>query len=351
MQRSFESIAAQDTKHVIDLRSDTVTKPSPAMMEAACRAPVGDDVYGEDPSVNALEALAAKMTGKESALFAPTGTQTNLLALLCHCERGDEFIAGQDAHAYRYEGGGAAVLGGIQPQPLPFNERGELDLDQVKRAIKEDDIHYARTRLLCLENTQAGKVLAMNYLADFSKLADGYGLKKHLDGARLFNAAVKLSVSAEKICQHFDTVSVCLSKGLGAPVGSVLVGDEQTILRARRWRKTLGGGMRQAGILASAAIYALNNNVERLRIDHDNAARLAAGLSGLAGFRLAGAPQTNMVMLAMNPDDHARLKIWLAEHQVTVLDQRWVCHLDVSAEDIERVVGLCKQFSATLGSR
>lgn len=329
---------------MIDLRSDTVTRPSPEMLQAALAAPVGDDVYGEDPSVNALEALMADMTGKQAALFAPSGTQANLLALLSHCQRGDEYIAGQRAHTYRYEGGGAAVLGGIQPQPLPFNGKGELDLDEVKSAIKEDDFHYARTRLLCLENTQVGKVLSLDYLAEFSKLGDEYGLSKHLDGARLFNAVVSLSIDAEAICRYFDTVSICLSKGLAAPVGSVLVGDTATIKRARRWRKMLGGGMRQAGILAAAGIYALNNNVQRLSEDHENAARLARGLGNIDGFELAEHPQTNIVLLAMPSDRLSRLKAWLAERDVIIANERWVCHRDVSTADIDRVLTLCQEF-------
>ena len=332
---------------VIDLRSDTVTKPTAEMMQSILAAPLGDDVYGEDPTVAALENLTAELSGKEAGVFAPTGTQTNLLALLAHCERGDEYIAGQDAHAYRYEGGGAAVLGGIQPQPLPFNDRGELELADVQRAIKEDDVHFAKTRLICLENTQAGRVLSLDYLAAYSELADSFGLSKHLDGARLFNAAVNLSVDAETICRNFDTVSICLSKGLGAPVGSVLVGDAKTISKARRWRKTVGGGMRQAGLIAAAGIYALQNNIARLREDHDNAARLAGGLRNLDGFALASEPQTNMVMLEMQSDRFSALKSWLAEHNVTLSDQRLVCHMDVSTEDIERVIDLCRQFAAT----
>jgi threonine aldolase len=332
---------------LIDLRSDTVTKPSPEMMQAVLAAPLGDDVYGEDPTVNALESLVAEITGKEAAVFAPTATQANLLALLSHCQRGDEYIAGQDAHVYRYEGGGAAVLGGIQPQPIPFNGKGELDLDEVRRKIKADDIHFARTRLVCLENTQGGKALAMNYLSDYAKLADSHNLRKHLDGARMFNAVVKLSVDAKDICRHFDTVSVCLSKGLGAPAGAVWGGAADTIQIARRWRKTAGGGMRQAGILAAAGIYALENNIERLRDDHENAALLAKGLSKLAGFALLEKPQTNMVMLKMQRDRYSRLKSWLKEHDVIVTDPRWVCHMNVSAGDVERVLDHCREFDAT----
>jgi len=330
---------------LIDLRSDTVTKPDADMLDAMFHAPVGDDVYGEDPTVNALETMVATLTGKEAALFVSSGTQSNLLALLCHCGRGDEYIAGQDAHAYRFEAGGAAVLGGIQPQPLPFNERGELDLDEVRRTIKPDDYHFAKTRLLCLENTQGGKVLAMDYLAEFASLADSYGLKKHLDGARAFNAAVKLSINIKEICRYFDTVSICLSKGLAAPVGSVLVGDQETIDSARRSRKMLGGGMRQIGYLAAAGIYALENNVARLEEDHGNASLLADSLQNLAGFDVKEEPQTNMVMLDLPANRFSKLKAWLADNQVTVSGQRWVCHKDVSTDDVHRVLELCREFS------
>lgn len=336
--------AQEHRELMIDLRSDTVTLPSAEMRQASFDAPVGDDTYGEDPTVNELEALAASMTGKEAALFAPSGTQTNLLALICHCERGDEFIAGQDSHAYKYEGGGAAVLGGIQPQPLDYNNRGELDLQRVRNAVKEDDIHYARTRLVCLENTQAGRVLSLDYLAEYSAMADELGLAKHLDGARLFNASVKQGVDAKEICQYFDSISICLSKGLGAPVGSVLVGDSALVKKARRWRKTLGGGMRQAGVLAAACIYALENNVERLLDDHRNASTLAEGLKRIDGFKLREEPQTNMVLLDMEPARFERLSAWLEENGVDAPSQRWVVHMDVSSDDVGRVIEICKNW-------
>ncbi|MFU8769867.1 MAG: low-specificity L-threonine aldolase, partial [Desulfotignum sp.] len=263
----------------IDLRSDTVTRPGREMLAAMMAAPVGDDVYGEDPTVNLLEQTAARITGKAAALFCASGTQTNLVALLSHCERGDEYIVGQTAHTYRYEAGGGAVLGSIQPQPLDFEPDGTLDLARVARFIKPDDFHFAKTRLLCLENTQGGKVLPLEYLKDARALADRHGLGFHLDGARVFNAAVKLGVDVKEITTLFDSVSCCLSKGLGAPVGSVLCGSDAFIARARRWRKMVGGGMRQAGILAAAGLYALSRNIDRLAEDHAHAARLAAGLS------------------------------------------------------------------------
>jgi threonine aldolase len=247
-----------------DLRSDTVTRPTPAMREAMLRAPVGDDVYGEDPTVNTLQARMADELGFEAGLFTPSGTQANLVALMAHCERGDEYLVGMDAHTYKYEGGGAAVLGSIQPQPIPHAADGTLPLDAVERAIKPVDPHFARTRLLCLENTWHGRVLPLDYLAAARALCDRHGLALHLDGARAYNAAVALGLPLREITRPFDSVSICLSKGLGAPVGSVLLGRRALIERAARWRKVCGGGMRQAGLLAAGALHALDHHVERL---------------------------------------------------------------------------------------
>lgn len=331
-----------------DLRSDTVTRPTEAMKAAMFAAETGDDVYGEDPTVAALEAKSARLLGKEAALFVASGTQGNLIALMTHCARGDEYIAGQDAHTYRYEAGGGAVLGGIQPQPLPFNARGELDLDQVRQTIKPDDFHFARTRLLCLENTQAGRPLALSYLADFSALATETGLARHLDGARLFNAAVACDVPAAEIACHFDTVSVCLSKGLGCPVGSVLVGPADFISRARRWRKMLGGGMRQAGIVAAAGLYALDHHVERLAEDHANAARLAEGLREV-GIPLAGPSRTNMVLLDPTGIDVPALRRFLGDRGITISGPRLVTHLDVDASAIDAVIAAVAAFGNGAG--
>jgi threonine aldolase len=328
---------------MIDLRSDTVTQPTPAMREAMHKAPVGDDVFGDDPTVNRLEALAAEMTGKEAAVFAPSGTQTNLIALLSHCQRGHEYIVGQTGHTYMYEGGGAAVLGGIQPNPIPFAADGSLPLDQIEATIKPDDVHFAITRLVCLENTQAGKVLPMEYLSRYSEMVRAYGLRRHLDGARVANAAVKLGVSLADICQHFDTVSICLSKGLGAPVGSLLVGDRETIRMSRRWRKMVGGGMRQAGGLAAAGIYALTHQFERLQEDHDKAARVAEALTAMPAFTLAETPQTNMVMLS-NRMDIAHLRSYLAEKGINILGARWVFHLDISERDVDYLIDVCRDW-------
>jgi len=329
---------------MIDLRSDTVTKPTADMLQVMHDAPTGDDVYGEDPTVNALEHFAAKLTGKEAAVFAPTGTQSNLIGLLSHCQRGHEYIVGHSAHTYMYEGGGAAVLGGIQPCPLAFASDGSLPLDAVEKAIKPDDAHFAITRLVCLENTQAGKVLSLEYLQAYSDLTQRYGLRRHLDGARVFNAAVALSVPVSTICQHFDTVSVCLSKGLACPMGSLLLGDEETIRHARRWRKMLGGGMRQSGVVAAAGLYALQNNIDRLRHDHDKARRVAQALSEISSIEVKEQPQTNMVMLS---DDTvvAPLQRHLQESGIRISGPRWVFHQDVSNNDIDHLLEACRRYA------
>ena len=326
----------------IDLRSDTVTRPTPEMRSAMVSAEVGDDVYGEDPTVNRLEAFAAEMLGKEAAIFVTSGTQSNLLALLSHCERGDEYIVGQQAHSYKYEGGGAAVLGSIQPQPLDYEADGTLDLVRVEATIKPDDPHYARTRLLCLENTQAGKVLPLEYLKRARVFCDRTGLALHLDGARIFNAAVALNVPVSEISNQFDTVSVCMSKGLGAPVGSVLVGRRELISKARRWRKVLGGGMRQAGMLAAAGLYALQNNVERLREDHENAHLLAEQLASVPRVKVdEGGARTNMVFINIEAEQARGLNKYLAERDILIGGygaMRLVTHLDVEKADIQRFV-------------
>ena len=333
----------------IDLRSDTVTKPCAAMLEAMMRADVGDDVYGEDPTINKLEALAAKMLGTREAIFCTSGTQSNLLALLAHCERGDEYIVGQQAHTYRYEGGGAAVFGSIQPQPLDFEADGSLSLEKVSQFIKPNDIHFANTSLLCLENTQAGKVLPLEYLGNARKLTIDKGLMLHLDGARIFNAAAKLKVDVKEITQYFDTISCCLSKGLGAPVGSVLCGPKNLIKKARRWRKVLGGGMRQAGILAAGGIFALSNNVQRLYKDHENALTLASGLAGINGINIdVKMVQTNIIFADIKAD-MGSLCDFLKDKGIIIDNSnklRIVTHLDISGEDIDYTIKAFKAFFA-----
>jgi len=335
---------------MIDLRSDTVTKPTAAMRQAMAAAEVGDDVFGEDPTVNRLEKMAADMLGKEAALFATSGTQSNLLALMSHCGRGDEYIVGQQAHTYRFEAGGAAVLGSIQPQPLDLEPDGTLDLDRVAAAIKPDDFHFARTRLLCLENTHNGKVLPLRYFAEAGEFSRARGLSLHLDGARVFNAAVKLGVNVREITAPFDTVSFCLSKGLGAPVGSMLCGSRALIEKARRWRKMLGGGLRQAGIIAAAGIYALEHHIERLAEDHANAKLLAEGLREIPGMDVEpGSGETNMVFMKLAPGRIIELEAFLMQHGIIISRRgrnRLVTHLDVSAEDVRTVLAAVKRFFA-----
>lgn len=333
---------------MIDLRSDTVTRPTAAMRKAMAAAEVGDDVYGDDPTVNRLESIAAEMLGKEDAILATSGTQSNLMAVLSHCERGEEYIVGQQAHTYRFEAGGAAVLGSIQPQPLDFEPDGSIALSKVAQAVKPDDFHFARTRLFCLENTQAGKVLPLDYLAAAADLARSFGLGLHLDGARLFNAAVKLNVPPTAIAHHFDTVSICLSKGLGAPVGSLLCGSKTLVKKARRWRKMLGGGMRQAGILAAAGIMALEAHVDRLREDHENASVLAEKLSAVEELNIDQTlVQTNMVFMGLRQGESTVLQAYLRENGVLINSGdpiRMVTHLDVNRKDIEEAVEKIKGY-------
>ncbi len=323
----------------IDLRSDTVTQPPRAMREAMAKAEVGDDVFGDDPTVNRLQEICATRFGMEAGLFFPSGTQSNCAALMAHCQRGEEVIVGQEAHTYRYEAGGMAVLGSIQPQPLQNRPDGTLDLADIEAAIKPDDSHFAITKLLALENTIGGKVLSRAYMADAIALARRRKLATHLDGARIFNAAVKLGMPVKALCEGFDTVSVCLSKGLGTPAGTVLVGRRDLIDRARRVRKMLGGTMRQVGILAAAGLYALEHNVDRLADDHANAERLAKGLAAL-GLEVA-APQTNMVFVPVPKESAAALKQHLDANGIVTLGgakMRLVTHLDVDAQDIDRAV-------------
>ena len=344
----------------VDLRSDTVTQPTPAMRAAMMAAPLGDDVYGEDPSVNALQEQLAAMLGFEAALFMATGTQSNLCAILAHCQRGDEYLVGQMAHAYRWEGGGAAVFGSVQPQPLAHQSDGTLALADIEAAIKPDDVHYPVTRLLALENTWGGKVLPFQYLEQAGALAVSKGLARHLDGARLFNAAVAQAAQtgaaplaeARRIAQCFDSVSVCLSKGLGAPVGSVLCGSRALVQRATRIRKMAGGGMRQAGVLAAAGTYALDHHVDRLALDHVLAQRLAEGLQGIDGV-LVEAPHTNIVFVDLLGDARARAQDFIAYlHDHGVLASglyrlRFVTHLDVDAAGVDHAIATAREFFAT----
>jgi threonine aldolase len=332
----------------VDLRSDTVTKPTAAMRAAMAAAEVGDDVYNEDPAVNALQARLAHALDFEAALFVPSGTQSNLLALMAHCARGDEYLVGMEAHTYKFEGGGAAVLGSIQPQPIPQAEDGTLPLDAVARAIKPVDPHFARTKLLCLENTWHGRPLPIDYLRAARAFTRERGLKLHLDGARLFNAAVATAVSAREIAQCFDSVSVCFSKGLGAPVGSVLCGSAALIEDARRWRKVAGGGWRQAGMLAAACEYALDHHVGRLAEDHARAAKLAEGLRDLPGLRVAG-QHTNMVFIEVPAERLAAFKAHMEAAGIRMsigyLPQiRMATHLDIDDVGIARAIAAFAAF-------
>jgi threonine aldolase len=330
---------------MIDLRSDTVTQPTPAMRDAMAHAVVGDDVFRDDPTVNALQERIAELLGFEAALFMPSGTQSNLVALMSHCQRGDEYLVGQMAHTYRWEGGGAAVLGSIQPQPLTNQPDGTLALADIEAGIKPDDAHFAVTRLLCLENTWGGKVLPMPYVEAATALMRERGLVSHLDGARLFNAAVASGVPARLIASHFDSVSVCFSKGLGAPVGSALCGSRELVARAHRWRKMVGGGMRQAGVIAAAALHALEHHVERLAEDHANAALLAQGLAGLPGVKVE-APQTNIVFVDLAPERAAGVVQRLRAQGLLctgLYRLRFVTHLDVSRADIEHAVTILRR--------
>ena len=356
----------QNHQPLVDLRSDTVTQPTAAMRRAMLAAPLGDDVFGDDPTVNALQDRLAEQLGFEAALFMPTGTQSNLCALLAHCQRGDEYIVGQMAHCYRWEAGGAAVLGSVQPQPLAHQANGTLALVDIEAAIKPDDAHFARTRLLTLENTLGGKLLPMGYVQSATDLARRHSLATHLDGARLFNAATAQAVQAlepgavapsaaavlqqaRRIAGCFDSVSVCFSKGLGAPVGSVLCGSREVIQRAHRIRKMAGGGMRQSGMLAAAALYALDHHLDRLADDHAQAQRLAAGLAGVPGLQVE-APHTNIVFVDLVGDARDRsaaLLAHLAAHGVRATGLyrlRFVTHLNVDAAGVDHAVAAIRGF-------
>lgn len=340
---------------LVDLRSDTVTQPTAAMREVMMTAPLGDDVFGDDPTVNALQDRIAALTGKEAALFMPSGTQSNLCGILAHCGRGDEYIVGQLAHTYRYEGGGAAVFGSVQPQPLTQDAQGRMALADIAAAIKPDDPHFARTRLLCLENTWNGHVMPDEYLRGATALAREKGLANHLDGARVLNAAVASAAPGQtafarlrEIADPFDSLSVCFSKGLGAPVGSALCGSHELIASARRIRKMAGGGLRQAGLLAACALHALEHHVDRLAEDHVNARRLADGLSGIEGLTVKSV-ETNIVFVDVADARGPDLLEFLKTHGVLatgLIGLRFVTHLGVDAAGIDHVVVMVRRFFA-----
>jgi threonine aldolase len=365
----------------LDFRSDTVTQPTTEMRAAMMTAPLGDDVFGDDPSINELQEYCAQLFGFEAALFAPSGTQTNLIALMSHCGRGDEALVGQQWHTYRWEAGGMAVLGSIQPQPIENQADGTIRIDDLQAAIKPDDAHFAKTKLVVIENTTGGKVLPLSYLEQVGQFAEKNKLALHLDGARLMNAAVALANNttanrsnannqatgaeqknststiadlsaciaiAKQIVAPFHSVSLCLSKGLGAPVGSLLLGSKDLITKGKRHRKMLGGAMRQAGFLAAAGTYALKNNVARLAHDHNNANLLAQGLSTIPFIKIASV-QTNIVFLDVENSVADKFAAHLKQHQVLhtgIAKQRWVTHLDVDQESVVRAIEVARSFKA-----
>ena len=349
-----------NTKAPADFRSDTVTKPTASMMEAIATARLGDDVYGEDEATNNLEAYAADLFGKEAGLFVPSGTQSNLIGVMVHCNRGDEYIIGKRFHIYRYEAGGTSVLGSVFPHPLDTDLRGCLQLDDIQKAIKDDDSHFAITKLVCVENSSDGFAHDINYMNSIADLAHEHGLKAHCDGARIMNAAVSLGVNAKDLLEKYDTVSVCLSKGLGAPAGSILLGSETNIKQARRLRKMLGGGMRQAGILAAAGLHALTHHVDRLHEDHARAKILVSKLSQIDGIQVnPNHVETNMVFVRFGDDnisisDEAlgHLSQFMAERGVIILSERLmrlVIHLDIEDDHIDLLCTGIQEFIAQYG--
>lgn len=334
--------------NIIDLRSDTVTKPSKKMLDFMVKAKVGDDVYKEDPTVNRLESKISKMAKKDAALFVPTGTMSNLLSLLSHCDRADEYICGQDAHIYKYEAGGGAVVGSIQPQPIEIQKDGSLDLEQVKQVIKPPNNHFAKSKLLCLENTHHGQVLSMDYLKKANSFAKDNNLLLHIDGARIFNAIVELGVKLSDITKHCDSISICLSKGLGTPAGSLLVGSTDFIEKARKYRKMLGGGMRQSGVLAASGLYALKYNIKSLKNDHKNAKNLALTIKNLKHIKLIS-NHTNMVFVS-SKNQHELVK-YLQKHNILISGYgklRVVFHRDISKEDTQKVIKVFKSYDTKL---
>jgi threonine aldolase len=344
----------------IDLRSDTVTQPTDAMRAAMAAAEVGDDVFGEDPTINRLQEMAAALMGKEAALFVPSGTMGNLAAVLAHCNRGDEVILGDKAHTFLFEAGGIAALGGVHPHTLPNRPDGTLDLDEIKAAIRPDDIHHPITRLIALENTHnrcGGVALSASYIESVGELAHRNGLKLHIDGARIFNAAAASGVEACTLASPADSITFCLSKGLCAPVGSLLCGSKEFIAHARRIRKQLGGGMRQAGILAAAGIVALETMIDRLNDDHLRARHLAEGLRRIPGLILdPGTPHTNMVFLSLDDDvplDARQVADRLSQYDVRVgvVDRRrfrLVTHYWIDDAGVEQALEAFREVMKTV---
>jgi len=343
----------------VDLRSDTVTLPTPAMRRAMYEAELGDDVFGEDPTVNRLEAMAAERMGKEAAMFVASGTMGNLTAMLTHCQRGHEAIMGDKAHTFLFEAGGSAVLGGIHPHTLPNQPDGTLRLEDIEAAIRPENPHHPRTRLVCLENTHnrcGGAVLTPEYTDRVGELAHRHGLAVHLDGARVFDAAVALGVDVRHLTRSVDSVQFCLSKGLSAPVGSLLCATREFIAEAQRWRKMLGGGMRQAGVIAAAGIEALDDMVDRLADDHANARRLAEGLADMPGFAVdLASVQTNIVIWDLTTDRVSPQEVVerLGAEGVKILaiggrQFRAVTHYGIETDDVEQAVDVARQVMERL---
>ena len=347
-KRNTNNPEIRELENPIDFRSDTVTSPSKEMLQSIKRAKLGDDVYGEDIEVLELQEFAAKLLGKEASLFFPSGTQSNLTAMLSHCQRGDEVLIGQNYHTNVYEARGASVLGGVGICPINTSESGAMNVDDMLSQIKDDDPHYAVTKLLCLENTISGKVQPQNELDNLVNAAHKRGISTHLDGARLFNAHIHSGLSMKDLTSGFDSVSICLSKGLGAPVGSLLVSNKAVISKALRLRKMLGGGMRQVGVIASCGMYALKNNIERLQQDHDNAKLLADGLSLISELKIKyDESQTNMVFINCPRSHRESLTNFLLDHQIVIssLDRgRFVCHLGINEKDISFVIEVFRAY-------
>jgi len=345
-------LTASDGEKIVDFRSDTVTKPTPEMRAVMAEAPVGDDVYGEDPSINALEEKAAAKLGKEAAVLLPTATQSNLAAVMAHCGRGEEYIGGRNSHIFTYEAGGAAVLGSVSPHPIEVDAIGAVSVEGVRAAIRPDDPHHAISRLLCLENTVGGNAIPLDRVRALTGVAREHGLNTHLDGARFFNAIVGLGCAPQELAEPFDTVTLCLSKGLGSPVGAVLVGDANLIKKARRIRKMLGGGMRQAGVFASAGAYALDHHVARLADDHARARRLADALRELNGLTVKSMEhQTNMVFITPREEDNGPLRAHLRTRGIVLSAQkptiRMVLHLDIDDDGVDRAIAAFQDFYRT----
>jgi len=327
---------------VIDLRSDTVSQPTDAMKRAMCEAPLGDDAYRDDPTVNRLESSVASLLGKEAAVFVTSATQANLCAVLAQCQRGDQYVLAQGSHNQRFEAGGASVLGGIVAQPVPTQPDGTMTLSEIEKNITTDpyEYHFAVSKLVCLENTTNGRVLSTGYVEAVQSLATQRGVNIHLDGARLWNAAVASGVEPSDVASGFDSVTVCLSKGLGAPAGALVAGSMGLVEEARRWRKMLGGSLRQAGMLAAAGLYAIEHHLGRLAEDHENALRLAAGLRTIDAITVT-TQDTNMVFLTVDPQATDVLRQGLASNEIKATvgeHMRLVTHLGVSRDDIDRTV-------------